>query len=605
VREKWPKIGLKEASDAVKEAQASLGLFYVYDVLEEFIKELGVSEKASKEIMPTGAEAIAIFAECGLCNVYDAWRDAIEGAAINHGIKGTEYGYQKMTISSAEILGLPLEFSSLPHPVQEMVTHVIKSELKAGTTPEKIIETVVQSFHIEETDVKDLLATLKKPAAKPLAELAPDDLAQLKETISELLMDGVEPETIKKTVMPIWNILEDDLDELIDEILATAELPKELKSIDELTPSEYENLVEYVKSLAKAGYKPAEIKQQILTVWDGPPLKEEGLDEFILKICQGLEAEKGIFQLEKEGLVTYDSLSKEQKAKVQKYLKDVLISTGNDMLAAVQITAKVYKVIPLTIQELAENLSEQILAGKYAGCYVEHAMNKADVPDSLLTYCEGVLCHKHKAKTGYLYFDKEHPEKKRVMHYSDGIRSTIAQDVNFFRVNLEQVGKAGKEWAKVFDKTRFTLENMGYSCTPGLSDSICALHIGEGMLGSADKAKVKTTAIFLSLLNEIDTLEVACIDPAIRYAFNRATELQVLPYESLVKSQATSLDKKEWEEEVCSVVALKPIREKAKEKAKTIPAAELIKLAMEHGISPAGSEEDVCKKLIEAGIIDC
>lgn len=227
----------------------------------------------------------------------------------------------------------------------------------------------------------------------------------------------------------------------------------------------------------------------------------------------------------------------------------------------------------------------------YAGCH-------PDKPGVVLTpaqiaYCEGIQTPSGKKKAGYVQHGEEYGEAIALIgHHGNGYHTRIT-GTDTIKLRYSEDDKSGKEWYKRMVTVGELLGDMGYACASKTSHTVTCI------IPKDNPEVLRTTALFLSKLHNIDRLPTGCVDDAVRRAMRQANIESPQPAPWKFNIYPYTVD--EWDKEVCKKRELKPIRVDAATLVKQLGTAGLLKAAHELGVSPAGSDAVVAKKLLEAG----
>ena len=210
-----------------------------------------------------------------------------------------------------------------------------------------------------------------------------------------------------------------------------------------------------------------------------------------------------------------------------------------------------------------------IKSGKnYAGCKpVEPGI---ELNEPLVVYCEGVMTSKPELPGGYV--NKPSQETKALMEaagFLAGINAPLVYQVpNGYSVfaTAPQVdgkvwegidliyrdtAKSGSQWKERQKAIYETLEEeLNYDC--GLFGDMlkCSYPVTAPSLMPSDKYTLRTTALFMSSLHDIDKLEEFCVPDAVEFAMLEAKHIASHTNEPW-KQTPSPYTVSEWNHEVC------------------------------------------------------
>lgn len=230
----------------------------------------------------------------------------------------------------------------------------------------------------------------------------------------------------------------------------------------------------------------------------------------------------------------------------------------------------------------------------YAGCYPDYPVQ--GFPEELVTYCEGILTPPGKKKAGYVQIMPVMGQKVPIIaHYGDGYYTTATSVDGAIGLDIKEMDKTGKEWKKrQMSVAEKLVKELGYECA--FHDDSVACHKAP-----VDADLVRTTALFLSKLHDIDNLQTACVDYAVRDALEDAKDLNAHLGAQAYKNPIYPYFQAEWNDKVCAKIQIEPKRVDAKMLAQQMSTAQILDEAHKWNVDPSGSEEMVLKKLLDTG----
>lgn len=235
----------------------------------------------------------------------------------------------------------------------------------------------------------------------------------------------------------------------------------------------------------------------------------------------------------------------------------------------------------------------------YAGCHPDSP--GVELSPIQIIYCEGIMTPPGKKKAGYVQFKDHEPI---VSQYGDGYNVIATSKEEGLTATFKDIDKAGKEWKKRQESVAKTLvDELGYDCF-FMDDHFLCTKYPLDLTMKKERDLVRTTAIFMSSLHDIDKVEAGCVDDAVRYALAGAKNINKI-YEGPKASELHPYPytKEDWNKEVCSQIITKPVRLDAKTLAQQLGTTGLLDAAHKMGIDPSGSDEILAKKLLDADFI--
>jgi hypothetical protein len=537
--------------------------------------------------------------------------------------------------------------------IPECYIHKVKQYATTGLDELNIIVSLFLSSHFIHEHSKEFGVTedtLKKlwtecvdeykagapVIAKPLTPwdmVTPEEKTNIARYVKKELDKGTSEEIILKALVDVANIDIDTLPPLIEVVEQYAVLPmkftskEELKSIIlqdfESNPGEDFDMLHIITSMEAKGYEPPKT-EYIDTVLD--EMEKSGQIEHHVKgmIAYWHLVEKPVelvnikeYPMSKLPQVNSYIIQQAKAGNQFKYIANNLSTLYNielnealeqhvkDVMAAAGIPPKEKKPpVQVSLTDLATVIDAINKGIPQFGCYPDHPGVVISNPQAI--YCQGIQTPPGAKKAGYVQVVKD-PETGQpvtiVSQYGDGYNAiATSPSENGLSVSFKEVDEKGPQWKQRQQVVAELLTEMGYGCSFLNDHFVCArddIDMGE----EGDQAIVRTTALFFSKLHGIDELDYACVNRAVRFALAQAHEQETalkFPWEQEPYPYTIA----DWNKEVCEKAVIKPVKEKAAEKAKELGTVKLLELAHDHGIDPTGSDAALAQKIIEAGIID-
>ena len=526
-------------------------------------------------------------------------------------------------------------YASCSPEAKKKVDNKIKGFLKEGLDPSTVKTIIIKQFGISDAGLDAVIDTIAK-SMKPLKgksyeELSLSEIMQVNTAIEHKVGEDKLLPQILGELNEEFGLVESPglADKIIDEIEAAN---KKLSMFD-LPQFEIDEIYAKVCEYKDFGYVYEEIIEKIYADY---PIKEnqqslEWLHE-LWKSCPQPKV-KGKPKLSppklQEAILYYLQLSPEEKAPYENMEEAILeqydVSPGPSMQEGT-ITHELDELISkdkvayyggttygLTkipekpfVTKVAEAIN-LIKSGKsYAGCHpIPPEGTELSAPQIL--YCQGVQTPHGKTQAAFVNTieDPETGEKvPTVSQYGDGYNVIVTSpSPDSLALAFKETEPKGKEWKTRQEIVAKLLAGDGFSCS-FLDDHFVCNRSGLDVKDTVAENFIRTTAIFLSKLHNVDKLPLTCIKPAIEYAGKSAWDINCKMGEDAHLLETYPYDISEWNLQVCDKIEAKDAGEKSIKKAKEIGTVELLSLAYEHNIDPGGSDAALALKLINAGVID-
>ena len=533
---------------------------------------------------------------------------------------GIEESFGLNQIISGELLVEPTKIEDLPDEEQEKIIKLIESSYALGLTADMVTKEILKDHPtlFEGTLYDYIVKKMGQLAVKPkyYEDMSPDKQKEVSEYIKDKVKEGG---------LTGWSILADvetdfnleDSSDLTNLILHLAGI----SDLNDVVPTEEvylhysefpkEKQLEITKEIleqVQAGKFADEVKSSLELSF--PELEwDEEIESIVKTTIAEWEAEVG-----KEKPIYYEDLS----YKKQEEIKAIVFNQAkqgvekNTIQANIQVSFGVWPSDKLTeviekttalflppVSAVAEAINIIKEGKSYAGCHPDYP--GVELSPVQAVYCEGILTPPGKKKAGYVQLKGK---TSIISQYGDGYNVVVtSKEANTLALLFKDMEKTGKEWKKrQMSVAKKLTHDLGYTCAL-LNDEVACEQSGLNVEVGDSKDVVRTTALFMSKLHDIDNLGTYCVDHAVRDALEDAKDLNKNLGSQAYKNPVYPFTQTEWNDKVCSQIQITPKRVDAKSLAQQLGTTGLLDAAHKMGVDPSGSDEFLAKKLLDAGYI--